>query len=62
MVIYQFINHGNNSTGAPGQFAHIATTYAAVMSICILKDKEAYKIIDRLPSEILLVIYGMKIK
>jgi len=33
--------------GGPGQYAHLATTYAAVMALCILGTTEAYGSIDR---------------
>ncbi len=33
--------------GGPGQNAHLATTYAAVMSLCIVGTEAAYKSIDR---------------
>ncbi|OUC45048.1 prenyltransferase and squalene oxidase repeat-containing domain protein, partial [Trichinella nativa] len=31
----------------PGQMAHLATTYAAVMALCIVGTEEAYQAIDR---------------
>jgi protein farnesyltransferase subunit beta len=34
-------------SGGPGQYAHLATTYAAVMALCILGTQEAYDSIDR---------------
>ncbi|KAL1129900.1 hypothetical protein AAG570_012844, partial [Ranatra chinensis] len=33
--------------GGPGQYAHLAPTYAAVNALCSLGTTEAYKIIDR---------------
>ena len=33
--------------GGPGQMAHLATTYAAVLSLSILGTQEAYDCIDR---------------
>ncbi|KAM8703485.1 hypothetical protein ACLKA7_008156 [Drosophila subpalustris] len=33
--------------GGPGQYAHLAPTYAAVNSLCIIGTKEAYSAIDR---------------
>ncbi|VDP08311.1 unnamed protein product [Soboliphyme baturini] len=33
--------------GGPGQMAHLATTYASVMVLCIVGTKEAYDSIDR---------------
>ncbi|KRY15527.1 Protein farnesyltransferase subunit beta [Trichinella patagoniensis] len=33
--------------GGPGQMAHLATTYAAVMALCIVGTEEAYQAIDR---------------
>ncbi|XP_034660048.1 protein farnesyltransferase subunit beta [Drosophila subobscura] len=33
--------------GGPGQFAHLAPTYAAVNSLCIIGTKNAYRAIDR---------------
>jgi len=33
--------------GGPGQMAHLATTYAAVNSLCIIGTKKAYDIINR---------------
>ena len=33
--------------GGPGQLPHLAPTYAAVLSLCILGTEEAYKAIDR---------------
>lgn len=33
--------------GGPGQYAHLAPTYAAVNSLCIIGTKEAYEAIDR---------------
>jgi len=33
--------------GGPGQIAHLAPTYAAVNALCLLRNKKAYKVIDR---------------
>ncbi|KRZ20430.1 Protein farnesyltransferase subunit beta, partial [Trichinella pseudospiralis] len=33
--------------GGPGQMPHLATTYAAVMALCIVGTEEAYQAIDR---------------
>lgn len=33
--------------GGPGQFPHLAPTYAAVNSLCIIGTEKAYKAIDR---------------
>ncbi|XP_017102764.2 protein farnesyltransferase subunit beta [Drosophila bipectinata] len=33
--------------GGPGQYAHLAPTYAAVNSLCIIGTEEAYRAIDR---------------
>ncbi|MCP4254287.1 MAG: hypothetical protein GY775_12930 [Candidatus Scalindua sp.] len=33
--------------GGPMQFAHLATTYAAVNCLCDLGTEEAYRVIDR---------------
>ncbi|XP_065178134.1 protein farnesyltransferase subunit beta-like [Sycon ciliatum] len=33
--------------GGPGQYPHVAPTYAAVMALCSLGTEEAYKVIDR---------------
>lgn len=33
--------------GGPGQFPHLATTYAAVNSLCLIGTHEAYTAIDR---------------
>ncbi|KAL5009111.1 hypothetical protein ScPMuIL_014692 [Solemya velum] len=33
--------------GGPGQYAHLAPTYAAVNALCILGTEEAYAVIDR---------------
>lgn len=33
--------------GGPGQFPHLAPTYAAVNALVILGTEEAYKVIDR---------------
>lgn len=33
--------------GGPGQMPHLAPTYAAVLSLCILGTEEAYNVIDR---------------
>ena len=33
--------------GGPGQLEHLAPTYAAVLSLCILGTQEAYDCIDR---------------
>jgi protein farnesyltransferase subunit beta len=34
-------------SGGPGQIAHLAPTYAAVNALCLLRNKRAYKVIDR---------------
>lgn len=33
--------------GGPGQYAHLATTYAAVNALCILGTEDAFKVINR---------------
>lgn len=33
--------------GGPGQLPHLASTYAAVSSLCIIGTEEAYSIINR---------------
>ena len=33
--------------GGPGQYPHLATTYAAVNSLCIIGTERAYEAIDR---------------
>lgn len=33
--------------GGPGQYPHLASTYAAVSALCIIETKEAYDVIDR---------------
>jgi len=33
--------------GGPGQFAHLASTYAAVNALCTIGTQEAYDVIDR---------------
>ncbi|CAF1488913.1 unnamed protein product, partial [Adineta steineri] len=33
--------------GGPGQIAHLAPTYAAVNSLCLLRSQKAYEVIDR---------------
>lgn len=33
--------------GGPGQYAHLAPTYAAVNTLCIIGTEEAYNAIDR---------------
>ena len=33
--------------GGPGQIAHLATTYSAVMALCSIETEEAYNAIDR---------------
>lgn len=33
--------------GGPGQFPHLASTYAAVNALCIIGTPQAYQIIDR---------------
>lgn len=38
--------------GGPGQIAHLATTYAAINSLCILGTEKAYNIINRYNSNV----------
>lgn len=49
--VVQFLSncqHGDGGFGGgPGQVAHLAPTYAAVLSLCILGTQEAYDCIDR---------------
>ncbi|CDW57493.1 protein farnesyltransferase subunit beta [Trichuris trichiura] len=33
--------------GGPGQKAHLATTYASIMALCVIGTKKAYDVIDR---------------
>lgn len=33
--------------GGPGQYPHLASTYAAVNALCIIGTKEAYNVINR---------------
>ena len=33
--------------GGPGQYPHLAPTYAAVLALCIIGTQEAYDAIDR---------------
>ena len=42
VVLYQI----NEFPGGPGQYAHLATTYAAVMCLVSLKTEEALESID----------------
>lgn len=35
------------TTGGPGQWAHLAPTYAAINALCIIGTEEAYNSIDR---------------
>ncbi|ESO00544.1 hypothetical protein HELRODRAFT_185749 [Helobdella robusta] len=49
--IIDFLSRCQNSTGGfgggPGQYSHLAPTYAAVNALCIIGTEEAYKIINR---------------
>lgn len=38
---------GGGFAGGPGQYPHLAPTYAAVNSLCIIGTEKAYKAIDR---------------
>ena len=40
-------NSDGGFAGGPGQFSHLATTYAAVNCICDLATEEAYSVINR---------------
>lgn len=33
--------------GGPGQYPHLASTYAAVNALCTIGTQEAYNVIDR---------------
>lgn len=49
--IIDFLNRCQNASGGygggPGQYSHLAPTYAAVNTLCILATDEAYNSIDR---------------
>lgn len=44
--------------GGPGQFPHLAPTYAAVNALVILGTEEAYKVIDRSVIILLVASFG----
>lgn len=50
-LISQFLKRCQCSSGGfgggPGQYAHLATTYAAVNALCILGTEDAFKVINR---------------
>ena len=49
--IIEFLRHCQNPTGGfgggPGQYSHLAPTYAAVNALVIIGTKEAYQAINR---------------
>lgn len=49
--VVQFLSKCRSPTGGfgggPGQYAHLAPTYAAVNSLCIIGTEQAYRAIDR---------------
>ena len=53
----QFLSRCQHSdggfAGGPGQLAHLAPTYAAVLSLCTLGTQEAYDCIDRYVSVVI---------
>lgn len=50
-ALVSFLNKCQNPDGGfgggPGQLSHLATTYASVLTLCILGTEEAYEAIDR---------------
>ena len=50
-IIYQLLSRQWNIyldfSGGPGQYPHLAPTYAAVNALCILATEEAYEVINR---------------
>lgn len=40
-------NPDGGFAGGPGQISHLASTYAAVQSLCIIGTEEAYNVINR---------------
>ncbi|OBS67345.1 hypothetical protein A6R68_04114, partial [Neotoma lepida] len=44
--------------GGPGQYPHLAPTYAAVNALCIIATEEAYNVINR--EKLLQYLYSLK--
>jgi protein farnesyltransferase subunit beta len=47
IMIYRCQSPKGGFGGGPGQYPHLAPTYAAVNALCILGSLEAFSVIDR---------------